>query len=127
MSEETVKDYYKQKERCKISLNDQLDDFYEGCKNNTIRRECAYYFHAERLNPEEVTESQKKYEKFRSHQMRNRYGAIVPKQLPPWVKIKSIKYGGIRTKKTSVMLFADGTLTRVRKVRPSEAKARKPI
>ena len=43
MSEETVKNHYKGKERCKISLNDQLEDFYEGCKNNTIRRECAYY------------------------------------------------------------------------------------
>ena len=92
MSEKTVKEHYMRKGRCKISLNDQLDDFYEGCKNNTIGDECAYYFHAKRLNPTELVERLKTYQNFRSKHMINEGGFEVPKWRPPWIRIEKIWY-----------------------------------
>ena len=108
MGEETVKNHYKGKERCKISLNDQLEDFYEGCKNNTISSECAYYFHTKRLNPREFKESQKQFKKFCSR-MRNVGGVLVPRWLPPWLRIKQVNYK-TQSQMRNVLIFADGTL-----------------
>ena len=49
-----VKNLYKQEETYKISLNDQLETFYEKCKiNDLIGHEVAYYFHTELLSPDE--------------------------------------------------------------------------
>ena len=64
-------DLYKQKQRLKISLNDQLEDFYENCKNSNIIEECVYYYHTKRLDSEELQLSKTRFEKFRSRSMRN--------------------------------------------------------
>ena len=66
VSEEKVKDYYKRRGPCKISMNDQLDTFYDGCNNNTISDEFAYFFHSKRLTPVELALSLQNYEKFHS-------------------------------------------------------------
>ena len=51
-----VKNLYNQKEIYKISLNDQLEGFYEKCATNeSIGHEVAYYFHTELLSPDEFS------------------------------------------------------------------------
>ena len=112
MSEETVKDHYMQKGRCKISLNDQLDDFYEGCKNNTIGDECAYYFHAKRLDPTELAKRLKTYKKFCSKHMTTEGGIKIPKWLLSWIEKERINYWDTDTNNFSkryqiVLILAD--------------------
>ena len=51
---EEVKSLYKEQKAYKISLNDQLDAFYEKCRDGELSgHEIAYYFHTELLSPEE--------------------------------------------------------------------------
>ena len=49
-----VKNLYKEQKTYKISLNDQLEAFYEKCRDNELSgHEISYYFHTELLSPEE--------------------------------------------------------------------------
>ena len=108
MSEETVKDHYRQKKRLKLSLNDQLEDFYEGSKINNLRDECAYFFHTKRLNPEELRMSQKDFETFILKRTYDLDGKIVPRYRPSWLYIRKVE-NPIKNKKES-LFFEDGTL-----------------
>ena len=58
-----VKNLYNGQETYKISLNDQLEDFYEKCTaNRSTRHEVAYYFHTELLSPDEFSASHEQVE-----------------------------------------------------------------
>ena len=81
-------------------MNDQLEDFYETCKNSNIIEECVYYFHTKRLNSEELQLSKTQFEKFRSKSMRNLDGLTVPKWMPSWLKIR-------KDNKRKTSIFAD--------------------
>ena len=49
-----VKNFYKEQKAYKISLNDQLEAFYEKCRDGSLSdHQIAYYFHTELLSPEE--------------------------------------------------------------------------
>lgn len=51
---EEVKNLYKEQKAYKISLNDQLETFYEKCRDGGLTgHEISYYFHTELLPPEE--------------------------------------------------------------------------
>ena len=84
-------------------MNDQLDDFYENCKNNNIIEECVYYFHSKRLDYEELQFSKKRFEKFRSKSMMNIDGLNVPIRVPSWVKLR-------KDNKQMTSIFADEIL-----------------
>ena len=98
-------DLYKQKQRLKISLNDQLEDFYENCKNSKIIEECVYYYHTKRLDSEELQLSKTRFEKFRSRSMRNIDGFNVPRWMPSWLKIR-------KDNKRKTSIFVDEILVR---------------
>ena len=56
---EEVKRLYKQREHYKISLNDQLEIFYNRCKNNRFfKHEVTYFFHAECLQADKLQQCQ---------------------------------------------------------------------
>lgn len=64
IDKEEVIRMYKQREIHKISLNDQLEDFYSKCKNNRFRKhEVTYFFHAEYLSIDELQNYQTKFHK----------------------------------------------------------------
>ena len=57
-----VEGLYQQKNIYKISLNDQLENFYNRCKSNRfVKHEVAYFFHAELLSDEELQKYQTKF------------------------------------------------------------------
>ena len=65
IDKEEVKRLYKQHEILKISLNDQLDNFYNKCKSNRFfKHDVTYFFHAEYLSVEELQNYQTKYHKW---------------------------------------------------------------
>ena len=58
-----VKNLYKEQNTYKISLNDQLEAFYEKCRDGQLSgHEIAYYFHAELLPPDEFAACHAKVE-----------------------------------------------------------------
>ena len=59
---EEVKRLYKQREHFKISLNDQLENFYNRCKSNRFfKHEVTYFFHAECLQIDELQQYQTRF------------------------------------------------------------------
>ena len=59
---EEVKRLYKQREHYKISLNDQLEHFYNRCKNNRFfKHEVTYFLHAECLHADELQQYQMRF------------------------------------------------------------------
>ena len=57
-----VKRLYKQREHFKISLNDQLENFYNRCKSNRFsKHEVSYFFHVECLQIEELQQYQTRF------------------------------------------------------------------
>ena len=109
VSEETIKDYYKQEKRLKISLNDQLDNFYESCNNNTITDEFSYYFHTKRLNSVELKDSQRKFHHFSKSQMKIVDGIRVPRRTPSFVSFQTIKHRD-ENKENDVLILEDNYL-----------------
>ena len=62
IDKEEVIRLYQQREKHKISLNDQLENFYNKCKNNRFfKHEVAYFFHAELLPVDELQQYQNKF------------------------------------------------------------------
>ena len=57
-----VKRLYQRRGSHKISLNDQLENFYIACKSQRVfDHEVVYYFHTEHLEPNELEEYQKRF------------------------------------------------------------------
>ena len=64
IDKEEVKRLYKKREIHTISLNDQLESFYNKCTNNRFRKhEVTYFFHAENLSFDELESYQTKFRK----------------------------------------------------------------
>ena len=64
IDKEEVKRLYKRRETHKISLNDQLEDFYTKCIENRFRKhEVVYFFHTEYLSIDELQNYQTKFHK----------------------------------------------------------------
>ena len=64
IDKEEVKRLYQQREAYKISLNDQLEIFYNKCKiNRFLKHEVTYFFHAEYLYENELKQYQTKFHK----------------------------------------------------------------
>ena len=64
IDQEEVKRLYQQRETYTISLNDQLEIFYNKCKSNRFfRHEVIYFFHAEYLSENELKQYQTKFQK----------------------------------------------------------------
>ena len=64
ISDIEVKRLYEQSATHTISLNDQLENFYNKCKNNRfLRHEVAYFFHAEHLSYDELQKYQMRFQK----------------------------------------------------------------
>ena len=64
IAEAEVKSLYIQSEMHKISLNDQLENFYNKCKSNRFfKHEVAYFFHAEHLTDDELRKYQTRFQK----------------------------------------------------------------
>ena len=64
IDKEEVKRLYQQRETYTISLNDQLEIFYNKCKcNRFFKHEMAYFFHAEYLSENELKQYQTKFHK----------------------------------------------------------------
>jgi len=62
IDKEEVIRLYQQRENHKISLNDQLEIFYNKCKNNQFfKHEITYFFHAEYLPVDELQQYQNKF------------------------------------------------------------------
>ena len=64
IDKEEVKRLYQQREAYKISLNDQLEIFYNKCKcNRFFQHEVTFFFHAEYLSENELKQYQTKFHK----------------------------------------------------------------
>lgn len=64
IDKEEVKGFYQQRDTYTISLNDQLEHFYNKCKNNRFfKHEVTYFFHAECLLVDELQQYQTKFHK----------------------------------------------------------------
>ena len=64
IDKEEVLGLYQQREFHKISLNNQLEDFYSRCKNNRFRKhEVTYFFHTECLSIDELQNYQTQFHK----------------------------------------------------------------
>ena len=67
---------YQQREQYTISLNDQLEKFYNKCKNNRLyQHEVTYFFHAECLSGDELKQYQTKFHK----NLKQRYNEDIAK------------------------------------------------
>ena len=74
---EEVTRLYKQKEIFKISLNDQLDSFYEKCRTNQFPgHEVAFFFHAELLTSNEFKQYHKRYCEIQKKRFPNKIRAL---------------------------------------------------
>ena len=59
-----VKQLYQQRDIYTISLNDQLEIFYNKCKNNRFfKHEVTYFFHTEHLSDDELNQYKTKFHK----------------------------------------------------------------
>ena len=68
-----VKELYKGRGSHKISLNDQLENFYTKCKYQRLfHHEIAYFFHAEQLEVDELEEYQKKFFELESNRFKRK-------------------------------------------------------
>ena len=64
IDKDEVERLYQQREQYTISLNDQLENFYNKCKKNRFfKHEVTYFFHAEYLSDEELKQYQTKFHK----------------------------------------------------------------
>ena len=64
IDKEEVKGLYQQRDIYTISLNDQLEYFYNKCKNNRFfKHEVTYFFHAEYLSVDDLQQYQTKFHK----------------------------------------------------------------
>ena len=64
IDKEEVKGLYQQRDTLTISLNDQLEHFYNKCKNNRFfKQEVTYFFHAEYLSEDDLQQYQTKFHK----------------------------------------------------------------
>ena len=64
IDKEEVKALYNQRDTYTITLNDQLENFYNKCKNNRFfKHEVTYFFHAEYLPVKDLQQYQTKFHK----------------------------------------------------------------
>ena len=64
VDKEEVKGLYQQRDIYTISLNDQLEHFYNKCKNNQFfKHAVTYFFHAEYLSVDDLQQYQTEFHK----------------------------------------------------------------
>ena len=73
IDKDEVKRLYNGRGSHKISLNDQLENFYTKCKcQRLLQHEVAYFFHTEQLEVDELDEYQKRFSELESNRFKKK-------------------------------------------------------